>query len=171
MKCPACGHILKQHTYHDLVVDVCPSCGGIWFDPGEMKDYIEFLLTDRDDIPNADIEFDREIALADKTPERTRSCPQCLAPMGKLNFAYDSNVILDSCPSCEGVWTDGGEIRKLAVYTKGNPRLDAMADGIADLRGHRNQPHLLRARRHLEHPKRNTRLLKDGHCLTSVLLV
>ena len=40
--------------------------------------------------------------------------------------------MLDRCPVCKGIWTDGGEIRKLAVYTKGNPKLDALGKSAAE---------------------------------------
>ena len=30
--------------------------------------------------------------------------------------AYDSNVILDRCPACEGVWVDRGELHKIVLH-------------------------------------------------------
>ena len=38
-------------------------------------------------------------------------CPNCLTQM-QLTERYD--VDIDYCPSCKGVWLDGGEINKIA---------------------------------------------------------
>ena len=132
MKCPSCGVSLRQRKYHGLIVDICRECGGIWFDPGEMKDYIDFFVRDHDTIPDAEIRFDREIASVGRGAGVLKACPRCYEPMKEFNYAYDSNVILDRCPRCSGIWTDGGEIRKLAIYVKGNPRLDALGDSIIE---------------------------------------
>lgn len=36
MKCPKCGSDLKETTQHNIAVDVCTGCGGVWFDAGEL---------------------------------------------------------------------------------------------------------------------------------------
>jgi len=114
-----------------MVVDICRKCGGCWFDAGEMKEYIEFLLADRDDIPTAPIELDKEIPPVDFS-RPSRACPRCSHSMKEFNYAYDSNIMLDKCPGCEGIWADRGEIVKLAVHTKGNPKLEALGKSVAE---------------------------------------
>lgn len=37
MKCPRCGAALVEREYHHIKVDACPSCGGTWFDRGEVE--------------------------------------------------------------------------------------------------------------------------------------
>lgn len=37
MKCPKCGADLKEETHDHVKVDICPECGGMWLDAGEMK--------------------------------------------------------------------------------------------------------------------------------------
>jgi uncharacterized protein len=37
MKCPKCGTNLMEREFHHVVVDVCPSCKGMWFDRGELE--------------------------------------------------------------------------------------------------------------------------------------
>jgi Zn-finger nucleic acid-binding protein len=37
MKCPRCGAGLQEKQYHHAVVDVCPSCNGMWLDAGEIE--------------------------------------------------------------------------------------------------------------------------------------
>ena len=37
MRCPKCGTHLQQHTLHEVVVEECPSCHGMWLDQGELE--------------------------------------------------------------------------------------------------------------------------------------
>ena len=37
MKCPRCGAGLQERQYHHAMVDVCPSCNGMWLDAGEAE--------------------------------------------------------------------------------------------------------------------------------------
>jgi Zn-finger nucleic acid-binding protein len=36
MKCPKDGHDLVSQGVHGVTVDICPHCGGMWLDPGEL---------------------------------------------------------------------------------------------------------------------------------------
>ena len=36
MKCPKDGYDLETTKNHDVQVDVCPHCGGMWLDKGEL---------------------------------------------------------------------------------------------------------------------------------------
>ncbi len=37
MKCPRDGAELHEKQYHHAVVDVCPTCNGMWLDAGEVE--------------------------------------------------------------------------------------------------------------------------------------
>jgi Zn-finger nucleic acid-binding protein len=37
MRCPKCGGHLKADTYHEIQVERCPDCLGVWFDAGEAE--------------------------------------------------------------------------------------------------------------------------------------
>lgn len=42
MKCPRCVNVeLMEVSKYGILVDVCPSCGGIWLDKGELSKIIE----------------------------------------------------------------------------------------------------------------------------------
>lgn len=67
-------------------------------------------------------ELELKLAAAKEAP---RPCPLDRAPMLK---EVVSNVIVDRCPRCKGVWLDGGELELLR---------GAIADGVTEsvLRG------------------------------------
>lgn len=46
MKCPKCGHDLKEETLEGVVVDRCTFCEGLYFDAGELDQV--FLKKDDD---------------------------------------------------------------------------------------------------------------------------
>ena len=37
MKCPKDGYDLTSSTYHDVQIETCPHCGGMWLDAGELE--------------------------------------------------------------------------------------------------------------------------------------
>lgn len=49
MTCPRCGGRLTEREYHHVKVDTCESCGGTWFDKGEMEmlEHVERGALDR----------------------------------------------------------------------------------------------------------------------------
>jgi uncharacterized protein len=41
MDCPVCGERLREIERSGVMVDVCPSCKGLWLDRGEIDKLIE----------------------------------------------------------------------------------------------------------------------------------
>ena len=37
MQCPVCDDKLREIERHGVMVDICPSCKGIWLDRGELE--------------------------------------------------------------------------------------------------------------------------------------
>ena len=116
--------------HHHITIDICDTCKGAWFDAGELKALIAAELQERDDIPDAPVTKPGAVITPDNITENKRICPRCDAPMHKVNYGYDSNVVVDHCTACDGVWTDTGEVYKLAVYMKGNPTRRALGEAL-----------------------------------------
>lgn len=36
-KCPKCGCDLVERAYHNVRIDACPECKGMWLDAGELE--------------------------------------------------------------------------------------------------------------------------------------
>lgn len=37
MKCPRCDGDLHESKFHEVSIDTCDKCGGIWLDSGELE--------------------------------------------------------------------------------------------------------------------------------------
>jgi Zn-finger nucleic acid-binding protein len=37
MKCPKDGYDLTSSEYHGVQIEICPHCGGMWLDAGELE--------------------------------------------------------------------------------------------------------------------------------------
>jgi len=130
MRCPACGSTLTIKRFGKVEVDFCDACKGVWLDEGELEEVLERIIATQN-VPDAPLDLDKEVVSVFNIEEEKRSCPRCGTEMSKINYAYDSNVILDKCGDCGGLWADEGEIERLAVFRKGNPILDRMGEAIA----------------------------------------
>ena len=117
MKCPACDSFLSEDKFSTVNIEKCGSCGGIWARGDQLKDYIDKLFQ-HEKIKDLDSNYEDNVAEI-KITEAVRKCPVCGRDMMKMNYMYDSNIILDRCNDCGGIWVDGDEIKKIAEYLKG----------------------------------------------------
>lgn len=62
---------------------------------------------------------------------RRRHCPRCATGLSSFNFGYDSDVFLDRCGSCGGIWADRGEAIKVAQHLRGHPTVNRVAEALA----------------------------------------
>lgn len=129
MNCPVCGQHLKHKAYDGFYVKICPGCNGIWFDAGTMHPFLEMLINSSF-VPNAPVVLSKPVRL-EKLNDPPKKCPRCGCLMRKHNYSYDSNIIMDRCATCSGIWTDKHEAYQAAMYNKGNPKLDKLASSMA----------------------------------------
>jgi Zn-finger nucleic acid-binding protein len=100
-ECPKCKKptLSNFNTSEGVVVDFCDQCFGIWFDKDELANYIELSK----DIP--------EIKEMKKQARKTDlSCPKCKGALEELPFSSQTNILVDRCENCGGIFFDAGEI-------------------------------------------------------------
>lgn len=111
LKCPKCSAELSGFSSQDLKLARCFKCHGIWFDKNELKKVI-----DERDMDLAWIHFDlwsnKEKFNAAKG---TKLCPECKKPMAVLKYD-NSEVEVDVCTDCGGIWLDSGEFTKIVDF-------------------------------------------------------
>jgi len=102
MKCPRCSADLIVIEYNDVELDCCSSCGGLWFDSGEID-----VLTEKSGGRRA------IFRPATNVREPRLRCPVCRSRMDKRYMGVENPVLVDVCPSCDGLWLDRGELEQV----------------------------------------------------------
>ena len=92
-----------------VVIDTCPVCFGAWFDRGEF-----------DLVGTAGLDASFGAGAAARRP-----CPRGCGPMREHALTGLLKTPIDRCPTCEGIWLDGEERRKLAGSTTREGQQDA----------------------------------------------
>lgn len=111
MNCLQCKEKLKRIIYKGIELDICPRCGGVWFDAEELGRVMKTLETSSAQVLKEFIPAKLKV-----TTVVSKNCPRCQTSLNEFNYAYNSNTYLDRCPKCGGIWADSGEIQQLADY-------------------------------------------------------
>jgi len=90
--------------YHDIELDWCPECEGLWFDRGEME-LVAAQARGSTSAPVPERKAD--------TREKRLKCPECNKTMDKRLLGDEQPVIADVCPLCGGLWLDHGELEMI----------------------------------------------------------
>ena len=117
MICPVCKSDMIVVEYHNIELDYCTDCKGVWFDSGEL----ELMLKS---YQMQGIEpFIENISNSPDTPsaEKKRKCPICSRKMNKKVIGEKPRLLIDTCGERHGLWFDGGEIAQLISQLVGEP--------------------------------------------------
>jgi Zn-finger nucleic acid-binding protein len=113
LTCVKCTSVLDKARVGDVEVDLCPSCGGLWLDHGE----IERLGRGQPDEMARLKSALTGSASPDPASETTSSCPAC---PGALKEVVLGPVHVDYCIKCHGVYLDKGELEQAVSAVKGS---------------------------------------------------
>jgi hypothetical protein len=113
MQCPNDNEYLEKVLFHNVEVDYCPKCLGMWFD----KDELRLSKDDKDEQLNwLDVDLWRDKKKF-QALQIFKYCPSCRT--GLVEISYDnSKVKVDFCKHCLGVWLDRGEFKQIINYLK-----------------------------------------------------
>ena len=89
-------------------VDICPKCEGIWFDHGELKELLQARFSERAD-PRTLLPADRDADCL---------CPDCRWPLYRREFMRRSNIEIEQCIKCAGIFLDAGEVDQVIAFLK-----------------------------------------------------
>ncbi|HFC31056.1 MAG TPA: hypothetical protein ENJ44_08455 [Oceanospirillales bacterium] len=123
MKCPVDNTPLVEQEYErNVMVDSCEKCGGMWLDKWELnaiqankgKNYAAEL----EQMPNL---VDKAYMQALEKNRPPLNCPKCseagkTVQMERREHGYCSQVMVDVCQECQGVWLDKGEMKALEIF-------------------------------------------------------
>jgi Zn-finger nucleic acid-binding protein len=121
MICPACKEPMIILELHEVEIDYCSSCSGIWLDVGEL----ELLFEDQS-------EREKIISSFHSDPEHTETpyrCPICRKKMDKVYVGDKKELLIDKCPDNDGLWFDEGELKDvLKLGDKDNKVVELLND-------------------------------------------
>jgi membrane associated rhomboid family serine protease len=107
LTCPSCqDKYLTSYDFHHEEVDSCESCGGIWFDNGELNGALSTADNDED---NASVEQN----LGTHIKQSPRQCAHCECHLDSYHLMDGYEIEVDVCTSCSGVWIDHGQLHKV----------------------------------------------------------
>jgi Zn-finger nucleic acid-binding protein len=117
--------------YHNIELDYCNSCKGVWFDSGELE-----LLLKSYGLKEPKAFFD-DIFNSQEAPssEKKRICPICGHKMKKTAIGGQPETLTDICRDKHGLWFDGGEVTQLIKRLAGEhpPERDSRRQVISFL--------------------------------------
>ena len=114
MICPNCKkESLETINFHKVQVNRCSQCQGIWFDQDELRkakderdQYLKWLDID---LWKEDKNF--------RVSSSEKLCSLCKTPLYEVKYG-ESDIKVDICNLCKGIWLDEGEFRKIIAYLK-----------------------------------------------------
>ena len=125
--CVKCDSILDRGTYAGVEVDLCPKCGGLWLDKGELEKLSAAPQTE---------ELKRMLLGDPKSKpspsDLTTACPACT---GTLKEVVLGPIKVDFCSRCGGLWLDRGELDAGVLATKGKGDVAALLKVAASSAG------------------------------------
>ncbi len=113
LTCVKCTSVLDKARVGDVEVDLCPSCGGLWLDHGEIERLGRGQTAEMDKLRSALKGAEKP----DPASETITSCPAC---PGALNEVVLGPVHVDYCTKCHGVFLDKGELDQAVAAVKGS---------------------------------------------------
>jgi Zn-finger nucleic acid-binding protein len=109
MICPVCRYDMIVVEYHNIELDYCNSCKGVWFDSGELELLLKSQgLEERKAFLDDIINFQEAASV-----EKKRNCPICGRKMKKAAIGGQPEILIDACRDKHGLWFDGGEVAQL----------------------------------------------------------
>jgi hypothetical protein len=110
--CVRCTSVLDTTRIADVEVDLCPSCGGLWLDHGEIERLGQGNASELDRL-RAQL---AGTAGAESPSETQTACPVCPAQLKELTLGP---IRIDYCERCHGVFLDKGELDQALAAVQG----------------------------------------------------
>lgn len=116
-KCPACSKEMNVYSIYGIDVEGCPACNGVFLDKGELRKLkdrsekgtwgsLRWLDDEMDGIENA------------RAMISGRFCPKCEQTRMFSTAFGDAKIVIEWCPSCNGIWLDHGEYSAIIKHLK-----------------------------------------------------
>lgn len=104
--CPKCRQEMFRARHAGTEVDLCSGCHGLWLDRSELA-----AITGQPvDLPEA------------QAPAATSlTCPRCAGPLVERAYGGRSDLLVECCSGCGGIYLDQGEMVMIKDLAKRPP--------------------------------------------------
>ena len=128
MKCPICKTELKEAVFYGVEIDYCPQCLGLWFEEDELRQ----AKDEKDKNLNwLDIDLWKDKKKL-KISKNKKICSRCSVPLYSVNYG-NSNIEVDICNVCQGIWLDRGEFKKIIDCLKTEGKYEILENYFKNL--------------------------------------
>jgi len=128
MRCPKCTKNLDEVVVNNCKINRCSMCGGIWFDKDELN-----MIKDERDKNLSWLDFD---LWSDESKLKASGtfidCPRDGSPLFKIKYG-PSDVMVDICLQCHGIWLDKDELDKILLDLKQKVNSETLPEYLKDL--------------------------------------
>ena len=106
LTCVKCTSVLDRADFEGLEVDLCPNCGGLWLDRGE--------ITRAARLPETELTRLRTLVgegnpASPHDAENNVPCPACHGLLAEFTLG---SVRVECCAACHGIFLDRGELEE-----------------------------------------------------------
>jgi Zn-finger nucleic acid-binding protein len=108
MICPKCKQDMIVVEHHQIELDYCPNCEGVWFDAEELDLFLQGMKMTSPEFMIRNIVSLPAVESSGKPPR----CPLCGQGMKEVAIGQPA-INIDVCHLGEGLWFDGGEVHEL----------------------------------------------------------
>ena len=114
LNCPQCRELeLTEEEFSGTPVLVCNMCSGLWMEKGHLNKIAHPI--------DGDLEYCTHEYSGEKEIS-SLNCPRCTdKKMLKVAFIEYSDIKVDFCPECEGLWLNEVSMKQI------NNEIDALA--------------------------------------------
>lgn len=126
MKCPSCHNHMNEVEIAGVKVDYCQDgCKGVFFDNYELKE-----LDETHEGSGKILEEILSQTRDDDSRMEKLECPRCNIKMKRHKYAFDSDVYVDHCYGCNGIWLDKGELAAVREQFRSEKQRSANVDNL-----------------------------------------
>jgi len=124
LRCPHCQTSpdrclhLRPIQYDDVEIDACLDCGGLWFEKKELDKVItahEPSFAGNEPIMET---------LGSLIGETQKICPACDSTLTEYDIAEKTDLRIDVCENCHGMWLERGELEHAKALSELGSQLE-----------------------------------------------
>lgn len=119
---------LNKAIFNNVEVDFCETCLGLFFEHDELR-----VAKDEKDenLQWLDIDLWKDKSKFEIS-KINLLCPNCQLPLYTVTYE-DSNIRVEICSVCKGIWLDRGEFKNIIDYLKQKAQYQVLENYFANL--------------------------------------